>query len=97
MQLARLVGANPIIALDLEESVRDRALEIGADFAFDSRDPDLQAKIAELAAAVAADHDVDTPPLLVCVLKGAAMFLTDFARLLADFLADVAGLRGGKL
>jgi len=42
----------------------------------------LQAKIAELAAAVAADHDLDTPPLLVCVLKGAAMFLTDFARLL---------------
>src|SRR6478752_2911299 len=42
----------------------------------------LQAKIAELAAADAADHDLDTPPLLVCVLKGAAMFLTHFARLL---------------
>ena len=43
---------------------------------------DLQAKIVELAAAVAADHDLDTPPLLVCVLKGAVMFLTDFARAL---------------
>ena len=42
----------------------------------------LQAKIRELAAAVAADHDVDTPPLLVCVLKGAVMFVTDFARAL---------------
>ena len=40
----------------------------------------LQAKIAELAAAVAADHDLDTPPLLICVLKGAVMFVTDFAR-----------------
>ena len=40
----------------------------------------LQAKIAELAAAVAADHTVETPPLLICVLKGAVMFVTDFAR-----------------
>ena len=42
----------------------------------------LQAKIADLARAVAADHALDTPPVLVCVLKGAAMFLTDFARAL---------------
>ena len=43
---------------------------------------DLKAKIAVLAKAVAADHDMDTPPLLVCVLKGAVMFVTDFARAL---------------
>ena len=42
----------------------------------------LQAKIVELATAVAADHDSDRPPLLVCVLKGAVMFTTDFARAL---------------
>ncbi len=42
----------------------------------------LQAKITELAVAVAADHHDDRPPLLVCVLKGAVMFLTDFARAL---------------
>jgi len=42
----------------------------------------LQAKIADLARAVAADHTFDTPPLLICVLKGAVMFLTDFARAL---------------
>ena len=40
----------------------------------------LREKITALAAAVAADHDLDTPPLLVCVLKGAVMFVTDFAR-----------------
>ncbi|WP_420124489.1 hypoxanthine phosphoribosyltransferase [Nakamurella sp.] len=40
----------------------------------------LQAKITELAAAVAADHTLDTPPLLICVLKGAVIFVTDFAR-----------------
>jgi hypoxanthine phosphoribosyltransferase len=43
----------------------------------------LQAKITELAKAVADDHDhVHGPPLLICVLKGAVMFLTDFARAL---------------
>ena len=42
----------------------------------------LQAKIVELAGAVAADHTGDSPPLLVCVLKGAVMFVTDFARAL---------------
>jgi len=42
----------------------------------------LQAKITELARAVAADHTYDTPPLLICVLKGAVMFVTDFARAL---------------
>ncbi len=47
VQLARLVGAVPIIVLDLEEEVRARALELGADHAFDSRDPDLKARISE--------------------------------------------------
>jgi hypoxanthine phosphoribosyltransferase len=42
----------------------------------------LQAKIAQLAAAVAADHHSDLPPLLICVLKGAVMFVTDFAQAL---------------
>ena len=42
----------------------------------------LQAKITDLARAVAADHTYDTPPLLICVLKGAVMFVTDFARAL---------------
>jgi hypoxanthine phosphoribosyltransferase len=42
----------------------------------------LQAKIVELARAVAADHTLESPPLLICVLKGAVMFLTDFARAL---------------
>ena len=42
----------------------------------------LQHKIAALAAAVAADHDSELPPLLICVLKGAVMFVTDFAQAL---------------
>lgn len=46
VQLARLVGAAPIIALDINEAVRERAIELGADYAFDSRDPDIAQKIA---------------------------------------------------
>ena len=47
VQLARLVGAAPIIAVDINPVVRDRALELGADYAFDSRDPDLKEKVAQ--------------------------------------------------
>ncbi len=42
----------------------------------------LQEKITELALAVGADHHNDRPPLLICVLKGAVMFVTDFAQAL---------------
>src|SRR3954453_244024 len=46
VQLARLVGANPILAFDIDEEIRSRALDLGADAAFDSRDPDLQQEVA---------------------------------------------------
>lgn len=48
VQLARLVGAVPVIAVDINPAVLERALEIGADYAFDSRDDGLQDKIAEI-------------------------------------------------
>ena len=48
VQLSRLVGAAPIIAVDINAVVRDRAVELGADYAFDSGDPDLMAKINEV-------------------------------------------------
>ncbi|MCW2517038.1 MAG: zinc-binding dehydrogenase [Mycobacterium sp.] len=47
VQLARLVGAAPIIAVDVKPAILDRALAVGADYAFDARDDDLHAKIAE--------------------------------------------------
>src|SRR3954468_14165620 len=46
VQLARLVGAAPIIAVDVKPAILDRALAVGADHAFDARDPELAAKIA---------------------------------------------------
>jgi threonine dehydrogenase-like Zn-dependent dehydrogenase len=48
VQLARLVGAAPIIAFDLIEEVRERAVELGADYAFDPTEPDLKETIREL-------------------------------------------------
>jgi threonine dehydrogenase-like Zn-dependent dehydrogenase len=59
VQLARLVGAAPIIALDINPVVRDRALELGADHAFDSRDPDVKAKIADLTGGRGLDVAFD--------------------------------------
>ena len=65
VQLARLVGAAPIIALDINEAVRDRALELGADYAFDSRDPDVNERIAELTAGRGLDVAFDAVGLKV--------------------------------
>jgi threonine dehydrogenase-like Zn-dependent dehydrogenase len=48
VQLARLVGAVPVIAVDINPAVGDRALELGADYAFDSRDEALKDKIADI-------------------------------------------------
>jgi hypoxanthine phosphoribosyltransferase len=52
---------------------------------------DLQARIAELGAQITADY-AGRPPLLVGVLKGAFMFMTDLSRTIqlpveADFMA----------
>jgi D-arabinose 1-dehydrogenase-like Zn-dependent alcohol dehydrogenase len=47
VQLARLVGAVPVIAVDIKPAVLDRALELGADHAFDARDEQLKDKIAD--------------------------------------------------
>ena len=38
VQLARLVGAVPMIAVDIKPDILDRAVELGADYAFDARD-----------------------------------------------------------
>jgi D-arabinose 1-dehydrogenase-like Zn-dependent alcohol dehydrogenase len=48
VQLARLVGAVPIIAVDIKPEVRDRAVELGADHALDAADPGLRDRIGEI-------------------------------------------------
>ena len=54
-------------------------------------EPELQRRIAELGAEITADY-ADRQPLLICVLKGAVMFMADLARrielpLEMDFMA----------
>ncbi len=59
VQLARLVGAVPIVAVDIEPVVLDRALELGADYAFSSRDEVLSDKIAEVTGGRTLDVAFD--------------------------------------
>jgi len=59
VQLARMVGAAPIIAIDINPAVRERALELGADYAMDSRDDDFSAKLAEITAGRGLDIAFD--------------------------------------
>jgi D-arabinose 1-dehydrogenase-like Zn-dependent alcohol dehydrogenase len=65
VQLARLVGAVPIIAVDINPVVRDRALDLGADYAFDSRDPDFGEKLAEVTGGRGLDVAFDAVGLKV--------------------------------
>ncbi|GAY17862.1 zinc-binding dehydrogenase [Mycobacterium sp. shizuoka-1] len=65
VQLARLVGAVPVIAVDINPAVRDRALELGADYALDSRDPGFADKLAEATGGRGLDVAFDAVGLKV--------------------------------
>ncbi|MGY1601804.1 zinc-binding dehydrogenase [Geodermatophilus sp. SYSU D00815] len=73
VQLARLVGANPVVALDLDEEVRARALEVGADHAFDPRDPDVQEKVAAVTRGRMLDVAFDAVGLRTTFEQGLAL------------------------
>lgn len=47
VQLAKLAGGVPVIALDVNDEVLERAKRLGADFALRSDDPDLMARATE--------------------------------------------------
>ena len=65
VQLARLVGAAPIIAVDINPVVRERALELGADYAFDSRDGGLADSIMAITGGRGLDAAFDAVGLKV--------------------------------
>lgn len=48
VQFARLNGANPVIAVDLNKERRDLALKLGADYALDPSDPDFTEKVKKI-------------------------------------------------
>ena len=70
VQLARLVGAHPILAFDLDEEIRERALAVGADHAFDSRDPELRQKVAEVTNGLMLDVAFDAVGLKTTFEQG---------------------------
>ena len=76
VQLSRLVGASPIVVMDLDEAVRDRSLELGADHAFDSRDPDLRQRIAAATEGRMLDVAFDAVGLSVTFEQALAMLGT---------------------
>ena len=87
VELARLVGAAPVIAIDINPVVRDRALELGADHAFDSRDPDLRAKLAEVTGGRLLDVAFDAVGLKV-TFEQALDCLTVGGRLVGVGMSD---------
>lgn len=59
VQIARLVGAAPIVAIDPLPAARERALLAGADHALDALAPDLLEQLRELTAGEGLDVAVD--------------------------------------
>lgn len=73
VQLARMCGASPIIALDPLESARERALGLGADFALDPVAPETAARIKEITGGRGLRAAFD------CVGRGATFAQADAA------------------
>lgn len=59
VQLLRMLGAAPVIAVDPLEAARDRALEFGADFAFDPADPHFGEQILAVTGGAGLDVAYD--------------------------------------
>ncbi|WP_432850421.1 zinc-binding dehydrogenase [Amycolatopsis sp. CA-161197] len=73
VQLARICGASPIVALDPLPAARERALGLGADFALDPLDEATPDKLAEITAGHGLDVAFD------CVGRGASLTQADRA------------------
>jgi len=87
VQLARLVGAAPIVAVDINPAVRDRARELGADYALDSRDPALHGQIETITAGRRLDIAFDAVGLKT-TFEQALDNLTAGGRLVAVGMSD---------
>lgn len=72
VQVAKLVGAGLIIAVDPVEAARDRALKVGADYALDPLQPGLAERILELTSGKGLDLAVDLVGSNAVLAQGAA-------------------------
>jgi D-arabinose 1-dehydrogenase-like Zn-dependent alcohol dehydrogenase len=59
VQIARMVGAAPIVAVDPNEAARERALELGADHALDPRTEDVRGRVLDATGGLGLDLAVD--------------------------------------
>ncbi|MCY0998978.1 zinc-binding dehydrogenase [Myxococcus sp. MISCRS1] len=59
VQIARMMGATPILAFDTNEAARKRALEFGADVALDPRAPDVRKQVLQHTNGMGLDVAVD--------------------------------------
>ncbi|MYT27543.1 MULTISPECIES: zinc-binding dehydrogenase [unclassified Streptomyces] len=59
VQIARLAGATPIIAIDPLPAARQRALDAGADLALDPTDDDFRGQVREATGGLGLDVAVD--------------------------------------
>lgn len=68
---AKLMGASPIIAIDVEQSRLDKALELGADAAFNAKEVDVIAEVKALTPS-AIGHPAGYGPeaIILCVRQG---------------------------
>ncbi len=87
VQLARLVGAAPIVAVDINPVVRDRALELGADHAFDPGDPGLREAIGAATGGRGLDVSFDAVGLKA-TFEQALDCVTTGGRLVAVGMSD---------
>lgn len=59
VQLAKLAGAYPVIALDMSEERRQLAMRLGADYAFDPKDPELVDKVKSVTEGAGANSVIE--------------------------------------
>ncbi|WP_336649048.1 zinc-binding dehydrogenase [Microbacterium sp. MMO-10] len=88
VQIARLVGAAPIIALDVDPRVRARALEAGADHALDPRDPSTPARLDELTRGAGVDVAFDSVGITATMTQALASIRNDGRLVLIGLSAD---------
>ena len=79
VQVARMVGAGPIVAVDPLPSARERALRLGADVALDPREQDVVEEVRRITGGRMLDVAVDLVGANV-VLAQAAASLGRFGR-----------------
>lgn len=72
VQIARIVGASPIIAVDPNARARQRALELGADHAIDPTSTDVREQVLALTGGLGLDVAVDLVGANAVLSQGAA-------------------------